>query len=109
MTSAPGEDAADTEAPGTDETGLPIHSEWHRYEFPGTAIVEAVAATVGRSITDLPPLQEVVAIDALDELLTRKPPEASENLTVSFTYAGADVAVSRTGSIEVHTRPTERA
>lgn len=62
------------------------------------AVVEAVAAATDRTTTDLPPLQRTVDPDALDRLLSQG---QSSSVTVSFSYAGADVWIISNGTIEI--------
>lgn len=58
-------------------------------ERVGTAVVEGVAAVTNRSPLDLPPLQDVVDLDAVDQLFASAPPD----LSLTFEYAGCEVTV----------------
>nr|WP_264475394.1 HalOD1 output domain-containing protein [Halorubellus salinus] len=62
------------------------------------AVVETVAAATDRSQLDLPPLQESIEADALDDLLTA--PSVSV-VYVSFQYAGTTVTIASDRSIIV--------
>jgi len=55
----------------------------------GTAVVEAVSASTGRPVTDLPPLYDAVDPDALDALFAGR----SVDGRVRFRYAGHVVEV----------------
>jgi hypothetical protein len=94
------------EVPGVDEShvGTPdvtIQSEWQQYEYPSTAVVEAVAAATNRDPLTLTPLYEYVDADGLDALLTATTSDAGAPVDVSFTYESARVTISSDGSLEV--------
>ncbi|MFB6170967.1 MAG: HalOD1 output domain-containing protein [Haloarculaceae archaeon] len=102
------DDAADDPTSAADGDDVqPIRYGWHQHDHPSTAVVEAVAAATGRRIDDLPPLQETVNADSLDELLTGEARGSDGELTVTFTYVGVDVVVSRDGTVAVHPDSTD--
>lgn len=72
-------------------------TDWTEYNYPSTAVVEAVATATDRDPTDLHPLYDYLDGDALDALLSA----ADTALTISFTYDDAWVDVSATGSLTV--------
>lgn len=96
---------ADTPRSGTD--AVPVQHDWLRYDRPSVAVVDAVAATTGRTTTDLPSLHDALDPDALDDFLTARGDAPYAHRSVSFTYAGVEVAVESDGSIEVHPRSAE--
>lgn len=55
-------------------------------------VTETVADALETPVEELPPIAEVVDLDALDSLVT-EPPGESSSVTVSFTYAGLRVLV----------------
>jgi len=71
---------------------------WTDYEYPSTAVVEAVADTTGRDQRDLEKLQTYVDGDALDALLTGP---GDGRLEVTFRYGDVDVHVRASGDLEV--------
>lgn len=82
--------------PGPSRDG-PNRYEWSRFDRPSTGIVEAVAATTGRDVTDLPPLQWCLDAEALDRVVTAEP--GGSDVQVSFTYAAVEVTVTSRGSV----------
>ncbi|WP_436908218.1 HalOD1 output domain-containing protein [Halosimplex marinum] len=78
------------------------HYDWDGADSPSVAVAEAVAAVTNRSVTTLPPVQEVVDADALDMLVRSGDPRA---VRVTIEYAGADVTVTGDGRIRVRTAP----
>jgi len=64
---------------------------------PVVAVVERVAAADGVDPTDLPPLDDRVDADALDQLLT----DAAADVTVEFEYAGYTVVARSGGAVDV--------
>jgi hypothetical protein len=67
-------------------------------ETPSEAVVKAVAAVTGRSVTELSPLYETIDPDALDLLFSRGFVQQSGTLT--FTWNGCDVTVEH-GEIRI--------
>ena len=79
-----------------------FRTRFDAYDEASFAVVRAVASILGEEPTDLPPLTTVVDPDGLARILMPSagmgpPPD----LTVSFTYEGCFVTVTRSGSIEV--------
>jgi hypothetical protein len=74
-----------------------------RYEwsstYPSTAVVESVAAAVGRDPVAIGPLYESVDPDALDALVLSD----AGAVTISVTLAGCQVTVRGSGEVVVHT------
>jgi hypothetical protein len=64
-------------------------------------VLRAVAAVSGRSLLDLPPLQRVVDVDALNVLFGSR----TDVESLRLTYAGYDVLVEPT---RVHVRRRDR-
>ncbi|WP_135365773.1 HalOD1 output domain-containing protein [Halosimplex halophilum] len=77
------------------------HYDWSGDDSPSIAVAEAVAAVTNRSVTTLPPVQEVVDADALDMLVRSGDPLG---VRVSIDYAGTDVTVTGDGRIRVKPR-----
>ncbi|MBV0923960.1 hypothetical protein KTS45_07060 [Halomicroarcula limicola] len=71
--------------------------EWKTTESPCAAVVEAVAASIGRDSTDLPPLYATVDPDALTAVLADRPDGSESAVSVSFEYAGVDVTIDSHG------------
>ena len=70
--------------------------EWKSGGEPSVAIVTAVADTVKKSPSALPPLQQYIEVGSIDTLLL----DSSENgrvIQLSFTYAETDVTVTSDG------------
>ena len=76
------------------------HYDWTDSDRPSTAIVEAVADTVGRRAEEMPVLYEAVSSDALDALIAPSTRPDSP-VDISFEYAGALVTVANNGTITV--------
>jgi len=74
-------------------------ADWTDYEYPSTAVVEAVAAATDRDVEELALLDDYVDGDALDALLLGS---ASSSLTVTFDYGDVAVSVRADGQIDVH-------
>lgn len=66
-----------------------------------TAIVDAVAETTGRDPMEMPPLQEYLDVDALEELVTGRSNDAPGTVQVTFTYGEVSVRADSTGTVEV--------
>lgn len=60
-----------------------------------TAIVTRIAEAENASVTDIPPLYDVLGPEHLDSLLE------SGDVRISFTYCGYRVAVTSEGSITI--------
>ncbi|NUE02657.1 hypothetical protein HUB97_09170 [Halorubraceae archaeon YAN] len=70
--------------------------DWKSGSEPSVAIVTAVADTVDKSPSSLPPLQQYIEVDSIDTLLL----DSAENgrvIQLSFTYAKTDVTVTSDG------------
>lgn len=93
-------DAPDGSDPGNDHDPGPVRHEWAAPEMVSTAVVRAVAATVGRPPDDLPPLNRYVDPDALDTLVDTATSRRG-TVTVSFEYAGVDVHIDSEDGITV--------
>lgn len=78
-----------------------VQFEWDGDMQPSMAAVEAVAAAVGHSPTELNPLYESIDPEALDAIVTPEEPESKESVHVSFTYEGVDVLVDSQNGIEI--------
>jgi len=63
------------------------------------AVVNAVAAAAGTSVLELPPLARTVDPDALEVLVESM--SADPENSVSFAYAGYDVTVTSSGTVDV--------
>jgi hypothetical protein len=96
-----GDDGADAGSGGAGVVTFD-HYDWDGEDSPSIAVAEAVAAVTNRSVTALPPVQEVVDADALDMLVRSGDPRA---VRVTIEYAGADVTVTDDGRIRVRTAP----
>lgn len=59
-------------------------------------VLETVADRAGRDPTDLPPLIEVLDVDALDVLIA-----SMDEGEVSFLYAGYTITVDSSGAVHV--------
>jgi hypothetical protein len=77
-------------------TSETIHHRWDAGEQPSLAIVEAVAVATNRKPTELPPLQRVVDVDALEALLT-----GESDVQISFQYEQTGVCIGSEGGIEL--------
>jgi len=96
-----GDDSVDAHSNGSAAVTFD-HYDWSGGDSPSIAVAEAVAAVTNRSVTALPPVQEVVDADALDMLVRSGDPLA---VRVTIDYAGAAVTVTGDGQIRVRTRP----
>jgi hypothetical protein len=67
-----------------------IRTDWNDYDYPGTAVVERVSDVTERDVTDLPPLQSTVDVDAHETLLTSA---GGETVQITFNYAGLRITV----------------
>jgi hypothetical protein len=67
-------------------------------------IVETAADVLGTGVEDLPPLSESVPIDGLDAVVA----DPTQDVTVTFTYAGLRVLVRSGGTVYVSPALTER-
>lgn len=94
------DDSVDANDNGS-ETVTFDHYDWDGEDSPSIAVAEAVAAVTNRSVTALPPVQEVVDADALDTLVRSGDPLA---VRATIDYAGTDVTVTGDGRIRVSTR-----
>ena len=65
-----------------------------------TAVVISVAAVAGVEPNALPPLQETVDTDALERIVGSAA-TADTEMTVTFEYAGFQVAVDAAGTIRI--------
>ncbi|WP_435346547.1 HalOD1 output domain-containing protein [Haloarchaeobius sp. HRN-SO-5] len=79
--------------------GIASRSNWHEFDFPSTAVAEAVAEVTDQDAMALTPLHEYVDADGLDSLLTNSTPGTF--IEVSFDYEGLQVTVRSDGSLEV--------
>ncbi|MFW5934217.1 MAG: HalOD1 output domain-containing protein [Halolamina sp.] len=91
------EDAV-TDPPPTPPDKGAVRYRWDGETTPSIAVVEAVAATRGRRVENLPTLQQSVDPDALDALFTG---DADSVLRLSFEYAGTSVTLYGDGRIDV--------
>jgi len=85
------------------ERGIPTTSDvyrttWIDYDYPSTAVVDAVAEATGRDQMDLERLQAYVDGDALDALLTEG---TASDVSVTFTYGDVEVRVTARGDVDV--------
>lgn len=78
------------------------HYDWSGEDSPSVAVAEAVAAVTNRSVTALPPVQDVVDADALDMLVRSGDPTA---VRVTVEYAGVEVTVTGGGRVQVRADP----
>lgn len=93
---------------GESTTDVRVRHAWTHSEEPSTAIIEAVAAATNRDPTTMPPLYEYINVDALNSLLTSRPPNTENVTTVSFSYEDATVQLDSSGWIEIKVHPTRR-
>lgn len=75
-----------------------LHTDWHTIEDPGILVAEAVAAILNRDVLDLSPLQDVVDLDSLQELMHAP---VKNPLSVEFEYENTLVDLSRAGEIVI--------
>ena len=80
--------------PGNDGT-----YRWTDGVEPSVSVVEAVADATGCEATSLPTLHDVVDVDAMNHLLQEA--GSSEEVQLTFEYAGRTVEVRSSGSIHV--------
>jgi hypothetical protein len=66
---------------------------------PVVAVISAVAQASGEDPFELPPLNNVINADALNELVASERHTGLES--VAFEYAGYDVIVTGSGEVEV--------
>ncbi|QPV64825.1 hypothetical protein I7X12_09570 [Halosimplex litoreum] len=92
-----GNDSDDTDSNESEAVAFD-HYDWDGEDSPSIAVAEAVAAVTNRSVTALPPVQEVVDADALDMLVRSGDPLA---VRVTIDYAGTDVTITGDGRIRV--------
>lgn len=72
-------------------------------------VIGAVADARDQDPLDLPPLYDVIDLDALDDLFTRNSADGTAGLDrVVFTFAGQEITVYRDGDVSV-TEPAPRA
>lgn len=65
-----------------------------RAEEPASdAVVQAVASATNRESLELPPIYDAIDPDGLDALFAATDEATREGITISFAYAGCDVAV----------------
>lgn len=92
------DDSGTSDRPGkTGTNSKTVRHRWNQSEEPSIQTLEAVAAVIDRPVTELPPLQESIDVEALDRLLTGQ----VSSVTVSFQYAETVVSVKGNGGIEV--------
>ena len=70
---------------------------------PVVAVVSAVARVSGEDPFELPPLNNVINADALNELVASDSHTGLES--VSFEYAEYDVVVTGSGEVKVTSKP----
>jgi hypothetical protein len=87
-----------TDEPTPDGDENPVRHRWDGQGRPSVAVVEAVAATIGRDPTEMTPLQRTVDVDALDSLLDGGD---GSPVSVSFEYQGLPVTVDGDGGVTV--------
>lgn len=68
-----------------------------------TRVIEAAAARTDRDALDLPPLAETVDPEALDAIAN------DQGAVITFPYAGMDVTVDETGTVNVDERADAHA
>ena len=97
-----GDDTDDQETAGSatapESNSSTLRTDWRSSAHPSVSVVEAVAAATNQRTDELPPLQESVDADALDDLLGA---EATSQVVVSFQYAGTSVFLTGAGTLEV--------
>lgn len=77
-----------------------VRTDWTDFDHPETAVVERVSDETGLEVTDLPILQTVVDVDALNALLSRG--NGAEPVRITFQYAGLEVTVRSDRSMQLH-------
>ncbi|MFB6164811.1 MAG: HalOD1 output domain-containing protein [Haloarculaceae archaeon] len=71
------------------------------FDAPSMAVVAAVAALEGGSVTDLDPIESAVDTEAMDALLDPRRSRNMGDAQLSFAYAGYRVTVHRHGLLAV--------
>jgi hypothetical protein len=64
----------------------------------GVRVAERIAAALDRPVTELPPLYDVVDLEALEQLVERN---RGATVVVAFEYEGLTVRVHGDGTVEV--------
>lgn len=72
-------------------------------EPPSTVISLSVIALTGKAHDEIPPLWDVIDINALDDLYGRREKKPPDDITVKFCYAGFEVVI--TGDYDLLLRP----
>ncbi|MFB6178240.1 MAG: HalOD1 output domain-containing protein [Halorientalis sp.] len=70
-------------------------------DSPSLAVVSAVAALAGVSLTDLPPLYRTIDPDALDTLWNSPDDPGNGTSLVSFSFAEYSITLSRHGLLSI--------
>jgi len=72
------------------------------FESAALEVIDAIASHEGVAATDLPPLEESIDTDALEDIIagwTERPDAVDGN--VCFYHAGCHVTVERSGDVRV--------
>lgn len=78
-----------------------------RVDTPSLAVISAVAALTGETITDLEPLHLTVDPDALDKLWGGSGESDQSKSQISFTFADHEITLSRGGLLTIRSEGTE--
>jgi hypothetical protein len=96
----------DPSAPHHDETNGA--AEWERrYDWsqtsPSEAVLETVGSVSGTDLLELPPMNNVVDLDALDAIVRHGRRRRRTSIDVSFRYQGYTVVVRMDGTVRLVT------
>jgi hypothetical protein len=89
-------------APSLDEP-----NDWTETSSPSVSLVHALAAVGDEPLHELPPLQHLFDVDALDTLLSTAAASGAD-VSVSFAYEGIEVSVASDGTVRIEGESGER-
>jgi hypothetical protein len=89
-------------APSLDES-----NDWTETSSPSVSLVHALAAVGDAPLHELPPLQHLFDVDALDTLLQTAAASGAD-VSVSFTYEGVELSVESDGTVRIEGEADER-
>ena len=75
-------------------------------EPPTDRLIRAVATIPGEQQLALEPLSSVTDPEALDRIITHAQTRSEQPLTVSFTWAGCEITITREGHLKIRA-PTD--
>lgn len=76
-----------------------VQIDWQRYEQPSLGLIEAIASVTGKRPTDMPPLGNELAVDAMNRLLSTA--DETSSVEISFEYQQLSVTVRQSGTLVV--------